>query len=82
MVLACYAPSPRPYRGLNTLEYPFHDRTVTVTRCGRICLGRRKINLSKEFAGQNVGIKEISDKIWLVTFITTIWASSITKPAG
>ena len=65
----CYAPSPRPYRGLDTLEYPFHDRTVTVTRCGRICLGRRKINLSKVFAGQNVGVKEISDRIWLVTFM-------------
>ncbi len=65
----CYSPSPRPYRGLDALEYPFHDRTVTVTRCGRICLGRRKISLSKVFAGQNVGIKEISDKIWLVTFM-------------
>src|SRR5687768_3737775 len=65
----CYAPSPRPYRGLEALEYPFHDRTLTVTRCGRICLGRRKINLSKVFAGQNVGVKEISDKIWLVTFM-------------
>jgi putative transposase len=64
-----YSPSPRPYRGLDALEYPFHDRTVTVTRCGRICLGRRKINLSKVFAGQNVGIKEISDRIWLVTFM-------------
>jgi hypothetical protein len=36
-----------------------------VTQCGRICLGRRKINLSQVFAGQNVGIKEIADKIWL-----------------
>jgi len=25
-----YAPSNRPYRGLSDLEYPFHDRTVTV----------------------------------------------------
>src|ERR1700688_5106473 len=32
-----YTPSPRPYNGLPELEYPFHDRTVTVTRCGRIC---------------------------------------------
>jgi putative transposase len=64
-----YSTSPRPYRGLDALEYPFHDRTVTVTRCGRICLGRRKINVSKVFAGQNVGIKEVSDKIWLVTFM-------------
>ena len=64
-----YAPSRRPYRGLSDLEYPFHDRTITVTRCGRICFGRRKINLSAVFAGQNVGIKEVSEKIWLVTFM-------------
>jgi len=64
-----YRPSTRPYRGLAVLEYPFHDRTVTVTHCGRICLGKRKINLSQSFAGQNVGIKEISDRIWLVTFM-------------
>ena len=51
------------------LHYPFHDRTITVTRCGRICIGRRKINLSTVFAGQNVGIKEVSDKIWLVSFM-------------
>jgi putative transposase len=64
-----YRPSPRPYRGLSELDYPFHDRTITVTRCGRICLGKRKINLSQVFAGQNVGIKEVSDGIWLVTFM-------------
>jgi len=54
---------------LSDLEYPFHDRTITVTCCGRICIGRRKINLSTVFAGQNVGIKEVSDKIWLVSFM-------------
>jgi putative transposase len=64
-----YRPSARAYRGLDELEYPFHDRTVTVTHCGRICLGKRKINLSQVFAGQKVGIKEVSDKIWLVTFM-------------
>jgi putative transposase len=64
-----YRPSPRPYRGLPDLEYPFHDRTITVTSCGRICLGRRKINLSRAFAGQAVGIREIAEKIWLVTFM-------------
>jgi putative transposase len=61
--------SRRPYVGLSELEYPFHDRTVTVTTCGRICVGRRKINLSQVFAGQNVGIKEVADKIWLVSFM-------------
>jgi putative transposase len=64
-----YRPSLRPYRGLAELDYPFHDRTITITHCGRICLGHRKINLSTVFAGQNVGIKEVSDKIWVVTFM-------------
>jgi putative transposase len=30
-----YRRSPRPYRGLSELRYPFHDRTITVTQCGR-----------------------------------------------
>jgi putative transposase len=64
-----YVSSTRPYRGLSDLEYPFHDRTITVTCCGRICIGRRKINLSIVFAGQNVGVKEVSDKVWLVSFM-------------
>jgi putative transposase len=64
-----YAPSTRPYQGLGELEYPFHDKTITVTECGRICFGRRKINLSTVFAGQNVGVKEVADKIWLVSFM-------------
>jgi putative transposase len=64
-----YTPSTRPYRGLDELDYPFHDETVTVTRCGRICFKGRKVNLSGVFAGQNVGIKEVSDNIWLVSFM-------------
>ena len=64
-----YAASLRPYRGLGELAYPFHDRTVTVTHCGRICMGRRKINLSLALAGQNVGVKQVADRIWLVSFM-------------
>jgi putative transposase len=64
-----YAPSSRQYQGLPNLEYPFHDKTVTVTTCGRICMGRRKINLSQVFSGQKVGIKQTEDKIWLVSFM-------------
>jgi putative transposase len=64
-----YAKSARPYRGIGELHYPFHDRTVMVTNCGRICIGKRKINLSTVFAGQNVGVKEVSDRIWLVSFM-------------
>ena len=51
------------------LDYPFHDKTVTVTTCGRICFNRQKINLSAVFAGQSVGIKQVSDQLWLVSFM-------------
>ncbi len=51
------------------LDYPFHDRTVAVTTCGRLCFNRQKINLGVVFAGQSVGIKQVSDEIWLVTFM-------------
>ena len=64
-----YRPSPRFYQGIGELDYPFHDFTITVTACGRICIGTRKINLSTAFAGQNVGIRQVDDKIWLVSFM-------------
>jgi putative transposase len=64
-----YQLSSRPYTGLGELEYPFHDRTLMVTSCGRICIGRRKINLSRVFAGQRVGVREVSENIWLVSFM-------------
>ena len=35
-----------PMEGLPDIDYPFHDRTIVVTHCGRICLGRKKINFS------------------------------------
>ena len=61
--------SPRPYDGLPELIYPFHDREVLVTACGRLCLHRKKINLSTVLAGQKLGIKEVDDGIWLVSFM-------------
>jgi putative transposase len=64
-----YQPSPRPYTGLPDIDYPFPDTTIVVTRCGRICLGNKKINFSQVFAGQAVGIKEVQDDIWLVSFM-------------
>ena len=64
-----YTPSARVYRPPPEPDYPYHDRTVRVTRCGRICFGRRKINLSNVFAGQMVGIREVADQIWLVSFM-------------
>src|SRR5450432_3779366 len=50
-----YQPSTRPYTGLPDIDYPLHDKTIVVTRCGRICLGKKKIILSQVFDGQAVG---------------------------
>jgi putative transposase len=64
-----YARSPRPYRGLPELDYPYADFSVVVTHCGRLCFARRKINLSHVFAGQRVGITQVDDRIWRVSFM-------------
>ena len=64
-----YVRSSRVYRGLDELTYPFHDTTITVTHCGRICFKGQKVNLSHAFAGQNVGVTQVGDRIWLVTFM-------------
>ncbi len=50
-------------------DYPYHDRAIRVTRCGRNCLGRRKINFSSVFAGQTIRIREVDNRIWLVSFL-------------
>ena len=60
----------RAYAGLPELDYPFHDRDILVTACGRIYMHKKKINLSTVLAGQRVGLKEVDDAIWLVSFIT------------
>ena len=40
-----------------------------ITSCGRLCLYRKKINLSVTLAGHAVGIKEVDNGIWLVSFM-------------
>ncbi|RST82040.1 IS481 family transposase [Aquibium carbonis] len=64
-----YKASPRAYQGLPELEYPFHDKDILVTACGRICMHRKKINVSTVLAGQKLGITEVDDGIWLVSFM-------------
>ncbi|TRY21607.1 transposase, partial [Brevibacillus sp. LEMMJ03] len=64
-----YCASPRHYTGLPELGYPFHDRDVMVTACGRICMHRKRINISSVLAGQKLGIKEVDEGIWLVSFM-------------
>jgi transposase InsO family protein len=64
-----YTAAPRPYRGLPELAYPLHDRDIVITACGRLCMLRKKINISTLLAGQRVGIKEVDEGIWLVSFM-------------
>ena len=57
------------YNGLRDIAYPFHDRDILVTACGRICLHRKRVNISAVLAGQRLGIKEVDEGIWLVSFM-------------
>lgn len=65
-----YAPSARPCCGVEDVAYPVHDLSLTVTHCGRICFKGRKINLSHVFAGQPVAVRQVEDRVWLVSFLT------------
>jgi len=64
-----YEKSSKEFKELDPLYYPLHDKTVTVTDCGRICSHGLKVSLSRAFAGQEVGIKEMEDGIWVVSFL-------------
>jgi hypothetical protein len=66
---AVYSTAKIAYAGLPDVEYPFHDRDILVTHCGRICMARKKINISTALAGQRLGLKEVDDGIWLVSFM-------------
>ena len=54
---------------LYIISIPGHDWTAVITTCGRICYQTRKINVSQVFAGQKVGVKQVDEHIWLVTFM-------------
>lgn len=64
-----YRSSTTAYTGLPELEYPFHDKTCVVTQAGRICLSNTRIGLSRVFAGQTLGLKEVEEDVWLVSFM-------------
>jgi Helix-turn-helix domain len=57
-------PHPAPVAGCRNSLIRFTTKTIQVTCCGRICLHRKKINLSTA-----VGIKEVEEGIWLVSFM-------------
>ena len=42
---------------------------MLVADCGGLCIHRKKINISTVLAGQRLGLKEVDDGIWLVSFL-------------
>ena len=58
---AIYLP-PRIYKKPEPIYYSFHDQTITVSQCGRVCTKGMKVSLSKAFAGVEVGIKEMESQ--------------------
>ncbi len=67
MPAEAFCASPRSYHGLPDIHYPLHDRDVIATACWRICMHRKRINISQVFAGQRLGIKEVDEGIWIVS---------------
>jgi len=66
-----YTKSPRTYQGLTDILYPGYDKTLLISNCGRICIGRKvKVHISKAFANQPVGLKRVDPGVWQVDFMS------------
>jgi hypothetical protein len=86
-----YTPSPRPFTGLPELTYPLHDRDIIVGNSGQIRLNKANVAISHVLAGQKLGLREVDDAIWLVSFmdydlgyidLDTCRLQTITNPFG
>jgi transposase InsO family protein len=66
-----YQPSPRPCPGkLPELTYPTYDDVLQVSRYGDIYLPRQgQVRLTPALADQQVGVRELDDGRWLVSFV-------------
>lgn len=64
-----YERSRKEYSGLSELTYPGFGKTLLITNCGRLCVNRSKIHLSRAFANQPVGLEEVEENIWQVNFM-------------
>jgi transposase InsO family protein len=74
-----YTASARAYGGLPDLSYPFHDRDVVITACGRLCLHRKKINISTVLAARSSASRKSTRASGSSASCTTISAISISS---
>ncbi len=56
-------------RGIDSTRVPLPRRHVHRDAVRPDLFTTRKVNLSHVFAGQNVGVTQVGDRIWLVTFM-------------
>lgn len=64
-----YERSMRPYGGLTDITYPDCDKSLLISNCGRLCVKKMKVHMSKAFANQPVGLLQADDYIWEVHFM-------------
>jgi transposase InsO family protein len=64
-----YRNSERKYRGLPELDYPLADDVLSVRQPGIVIFSKRaRCYLTQALVGERVGIREIDDRRWLITF--------------
>ena len=65
-----YKSSSRKYKGLPDLHYPLHDEDRVISKNGTLILpGKYRVFISSVLAGQPVGLTELEDEIWKITFM-------------
>ena len=65
-----YKPSSREYKGLPDLSYPLHDKEQVINSGGTLAFSKKeRVFISMVLAGQPVGLTEVEDGIWRVTFM-------------
>ena len=77
-----YTPSPRIYEPPGEPEYPYHDRTIRVTRCGRICLGNAKSTSVPCLPAKPLAYARSMTKYGWSASWSMIWDTSIKKGTG
>jgi hypothetical protein len=58
-----------PSKGPNCCSFRTLKQLTYFALAGRLCLHRKRINLSAVLAGQKLGIKEVDEGIWLASFM-------------
>jgi transposase InsO family protein len=64
-----YRSSERAYRGTPKLEYPLHDDTRRLNERGKLSLNGVLHYVGIALAGEVVGLREVEDGRWMVTFM-------------